>query len=307
MATLDRTSVVGGSGGSNLLPKQVSSNIWKKATAESIVPGLANQTPIILGENTFPVLTKRPSASIVGENQQKPDSQIEVGSKTVKPIKAVIGLEFTMEAIMTNSAGVLGLLQEELGSGLARQVDLAILHKRQASDGSALTSGVEAITDTTRSIEVTDSDLIDDYLWQGYGDITNEGSDFTGFAFDPRMAFILAQAKDTQGRRIHPDIQMGQSVTTYSGLNARVSRTVSGQTDASTDTGIRAIGGDWSALRFGYVLQIGVKKIEYGDPFGNGDLQARNAVAYMAEAIFGWAIMDTEAFVKYTVPTEPEV
>jgi hypothetical protein len=67
---------------------------------------------------------------------------------------------------------------------------------------------------------------------------------------------------------------------------------------------VRGFGGDWDALRFGYALQIGTKKIEYGDPFGNGDLQRRNAVAYLTEAVFGWGILDTGAFVAYEEPTE---
>ena len=79
----------------------------------------------------------------------------------------------------------------------------------------------------------------------------------------------------------------------------RVSRSVSGQVDESKDTNIRGFGGDWTALRFGRALDIGLKRIEYGDPFGNGDLQRRNCVAYMTECIFGWGILDLDAFVRY--------
>ena len=307
MATKTIAGLSGGAGGSALLPRKVSEEIWKKATAKSIVPTLATSAPMILGENTFPVLTKRPAASIVGEGQNKPDSDLEVGSKTVKPIKAVVGLEFTMEAIMTNPAGVLGLMNEELSSALTRQIDLAILHKRQASNGALLTNGVEAISDTTNSITLgTDPDDIDDKLWDGYGLVVDDGdSDFTGFAFDPRLIYTLATAKDNQGRRLHPEIAMGSSVTSYSGQPAAVSKSVSGQVDASADTGIRAFGGDWDSLKFGYVLDINTRKIEYGDPFGNGDLQRRNSVAYLSEVIFGWAIRDLGSFTKYVLPVGP--
>ena len=57
-----------------------------------------------------------------------------------------------------------------------------------------------------------------------------------------------------------------------------------------------ALRGDWDALRYGRVLDIRTKKIEYGDPFGNGDLQARNCIAYLAEVFFGWGILDLSAF-----------
>lgn len=92
---------------------------------------------------------------------------------------------------------------------------------------------------------------------------------------------------------------MGGTVANVSGQTVRVSRTVSGQIDASADTKVRAFGGDWNALRFGRALDIGLKKIEFGDPFGNGDLQRRNAVAFLSEVIFGWAVLDKDAFVAY--------
>ncbi|MCA1841080.1 MAG: phage major capsid protein [Actinobacteria bacterium] len=302
LSTATGAGLAAGTGGANLLPRKVATEIWRKATAASVVPTLATSTPLILGENTFPTLTKRPAASVVGENQNKPDSDLEVGSKTIKPIKAVVGLEFTMEAIMTNPAGVLGLMQEEMGGALARQVDLAVLHGRQASNGAALTGGQEFISQTANNIILgTDPNDIDDQLWEGYGLIVDGDWDFTGFAFDPRLIFTLATAKNaTTNVRLHPEIKMGSAVTEYEGQPVAVSKLVSGQADASTDTTIRAFAGDWDSLKFGYVLDIGVRKIEYGDPFGNGDLQRRNSVAYMAEVIFGWAIRDLDAFVSYS-------
>ena len=301
MATKTFDTLAGGAGGTNLLPRNVSADIWKTATANSIIPTLSTSTPMILGENVFPTVTKRPAASIVGEGGNKPDSDLEVGSKVVKPIKAVVGLEFTMESIIQNPAGVLGLLQTELGGAISRQIDLAVLHGRQASNGAALTGGHEFINQTTNRVELTGGANADAELWTGYGLVVNgaNGNDFSGFALDPRFVYSLATARGTDGKRINPEIQMGSAVTTYAGQPVAVSKTVSGQVDASTDTKVRGFGGDWDALKFGYALDIFTKKIEYGDPFGNGDLQRRNSVAYLTEVIFGWAIMDQTAFVAY--------
>lgn len=305
MATHTIATATAGTGGSGLLPRNISNNIWKKATARSIIPSLATSTPIIIGENSFPTLTKRPAASIVGEGQNKPDSSIEVGAKTVRPIKAVVGLEFTLEAILTNPGGILGLMEEELSAALARQVDLAVLHGRQASDGQPLTSGVEYLNQTTNRVELTNPEATDAELWAGYGLVVNGGNNFTGFAADPRLVYNLAIARHPQsGQRLNPDINMSANMnegalSSYAGQRLAVSQVVSGQVDASADTKVRAFGGDWDALRFGYAWQLRTKKIEYGDPFGNGDLQRRNAVAYMTEAVFGWAILDQAAFVAY--------
>ncbi|WNN93656.1 major capsid protein [Arthrobacter phage CallinAllBarbz] len=291
-----------GPGQAALLPKNVSTNIWQKATAKSIVPSLATSTPIIIGENTFPTVTKRPAASIVGEGQNKPDSEIAMGSKTIKPIKAVVGLEFTLESILANPGGILGLLEAELAGALARQIDLAILHGRQASDGAALSGGLEYVNQTTNRVELATGGNVDAELWAGYGTVVEGDNDFTGFAMDPRLVFALANARDDNGRRLNPDIQMGSAVTSYAGQPTAVSKSVSGQVDASVDTKVRAFGGDWDALKFGYSFNLSTKRIEYGDPFGNGDLQRRNSVAFLTEAIFGWAIMDLDAFVAYEEP-----
>ncbi|QGJ92116.1 major capsid protein [Gordonia phage Lauer] len=304
------TSIVGGSGGGNLLPRSVAQDWWKAATAQSIIPTLSKSTPVIIGDNIVPVLTKRPSASIIGELQNKKDSELEAGAKVFRTIKAQVGLEFSMETVLTNPAGILDIIGEEMSGALARQVDAAIIHKRQSSDGATLTSGVEAITDTANVLELdpTPGADPDDLLWQGYNKVVDEGgNNFTGFAVDPRLTYVLATARDADGRRLNPDINMGAQVTSYSGQPMVNSKTVGGDVDAGTDTGIRAIGGDWDSLRFGYAHQIGLRKIEYGDPFGNGDLQRRNAVAYLAEVLFGWTIMDLDAFVLYRLPEEPVV
>lgn len=302
MTTKTAESLVAGDGGTNLLPRSVSDEIWKTATAQAIVPTLAKSHPIILGENIIPILTKRPAASIVGELGNKPDSELEVGAKSIKPIKAVVGLEFSMETIRKNPANVLDIMSQELSEALARQIDLAVLHGRQASDGNPLSGDPEYLNKTTNRVTITaDPKNADKELWEGYNIVV--GSDtshnFTGFGMDPRFVGLIANARDEHGRRLNPDINMGGTVANYAGQPVSVSRAVSGQVDASKDTKVRAFAGDWEALRFGRALDIPVKKIEYGDPFGNGDLQRRNAVAYMAECIFGWGVLDLDAFVAY--------
>lgn len=307
MSTHTSATLTGGKGGSSLLPRSVSDEIWNAATAASIVPSLAKQHPVILGENIIPVLTKRPAASIVGELGNKPDSELEVGAKSIKPIKAVVGLEFSMETIAQNPANVMDLMSAELSAALARQIDLAILHGRQASDGEQLSGSPEYLNKTKNRVTIKATpETADAELWQGYDLVVGGDNprDFTGFAMDPRMVSLLANARDKEGRRLNPEIPMGGSVTNYAGQPVAVSRSVSGQMDSSKDTKVRAFGGDWNALRFGRALDISLKRIEYGDPFGNGDLQRRNAVAFLTEVIFGWAILDPEAFVAYELAGE---
>lgn len=305
MTTITSQTLAAGAGGTNLLPRSVSNEIWKEATAKAVVPTLAKAHPIILGENIIPVLTKRPAASIVGELGDKPDSELEVGAKSIKPIKAVVGLEFSMETIEQSPANVLDLMSQELSEALARQIDLAVLHGRQASDGNVLSGEPEYINKTTNRVKLlADPAAADKALWDGYGMVVggDKAHNFTGFGFDPRFTAMLANARDAQGRRLNPDINMGGGLSSYAGQSVVISRSISGQMDASVDTKVRAFGGDWESLRFGRALDISLKRIEYGDPFGNGDLQRRNAVAFLTEVIFGWGILDLDAFVAFDAP-----
>ena len=183
-----------------------------------------------------------------------------------------------------------------MSAALARQIDLAILHGRNAATGAVI-AGAGFVNQTTNRVELTaDRATYDAALWAAYEAVTATGNDFTGFAFDPRLVGALGSARNAQGVRLHPEIGMGNGLTSYEGQRAAVSKTVSGQVDASADTKVRAFAGDWDALRYGRVLDIRTKKIEYGNPFGNGDLQARNCVAYLAEVFFGWGILDLSAF-----------
>lgn len=302
MATEKINDLVGGKGGQDTLPRSLSSEIWQDALEEAVVPRLAKSHPVILGENTIPTLTKRPAASIIGEGEDKKQSDLQIGSKSFRPIKAVVGLEFTMEAVETNPVNVLDQLASEAAGALARQIDLAVLHGRQASDGKQL-SGQDYVTQGAIEIELPSPEKVDQAVWEGYSLISESDNSFNGFAADPRFSAFVGNARDEHGRRMYPEIGMGgNGLSTFNGLPVAVAKTVSGRVDASKDTGIMAIGGDWDAVRFGRALDIPLRRIEYGDPLGNGDLQRRNSIAFIAEIMFGWAIMKDDAFVMYKKP-----
>lgn len=299
MATHDIDTLTKGEGGKSVLPRSIVPEVWKKALETAVVPQLATDTPVIFGENTIPTLTKRPAASIVGEGENKPETGIEIGSKSFRPIKAVVLTEFTMEAVMTNPAGVLDSLAEETAGALSRQIDLAVIHGRQASDGSQI-AGAEYLTQSKNVVTIADANSAEAAMWEGYGAAVDKGYSFNGFAASPRYNAMLASAVDKEGRRMYPEIQMGGAASaSYAGLPMVTGSSVHGGIDASQPTDVLAIGGDWSALRFGRVLDIALRKIEYGDPTGNGDLQRRNCVAFLAEVIFGYTIMDQDAFAIY--------
>ena len=103
--------------------------------------------------------------------------------------------------------------------------------------------------------------------------------------------------------RAECSVSESTSITSFQGLNASVSSTVSapeaaivGGAYASSNPNVKAVVGDFSQIRWGVQRRIGIEKIEYGNPDGIGDLKANNQIAIRGEVVFGWAIMDTDAF-----------
>lgn len=282
----------------NLLPRQVSSDIWSKALEQAAIPRLTPDTPMVLGDNIQPVLTTRPSETIVAEGAQKKDSAVAIKPVVMQPVKAQVGLEFTLETIEANPAGVLGVLQTELAAALSRQVDAAIVHKLKCDDGQAFTTTSTSLSEVSQSQTLTTKPRDD--VDTAYASLVDQGYDWTGTLFSPKMISALRRqkvAKDVD-LPLMPELTPGVALDSFLGIPAASSRVVQGGIDGLPDQKLRGVIGDFSALRFGYALSIPVKRIEYGDPFGNGDLQRRNAIAFIAEIIFAWGVLDEKAFVK---------
>lgn len=284
----------------NLLPREVSSQVWTKALEQAAIPRLTPETPMVLGDNIQPVLTTRPSATIIAEGAQKKDSAIAIKPVVMQPVKAQVGLEFTLETIEANPAGVLGVLQTELAGALARQVDAAIVHKVKCDDGQSFTTTSTSLSAVSQNEPLTAKPR--DNIDAAYATLVDGGYDWTGSLLSPKLVSALRQqkvAKDVD-LPLMPELTPGSSLDSFLGIPAASSRVVQGGIDGIPAQKLRGVIGDFSALRFGYALSIPVRRIEYGDPFGNGDLQRRNAIAFISEIIFAWGILDEKAFVKIT-------
>ena len=63
------------------------------------------------------------------------------------------------------------------------------------------------------------------------------------------------------------------------------------------DTDHVLLGDFQNAFKWGYVENIPLEVIKYGDPDGSGhDLRRYNEVCLRAEAFIGWGILDPDAF-----------
>jgi len=294
------------------LPKHLASGIWSKAVTGSTVAALSGSEPMLFGETQLMTFTTRPKAQFVAEGGTKAGSDVGFSYKTVVPRKAQVTLRFNQEVQWADEDYQLGALQtmaDAIGNALYRALDLGVYHAINPLDGKALSGAPTKILDSANSVEIldgTDSNAnrgSDIEVETAAGLVIADGFTPNAIALDPSYAWTLATDRYSDGRKKYPELGFGVNVTNFEGLRASVSDTVSapeativGGAYESVNPNVKAIVGDFAQIRWGVQRNIGIEKIEYGNPDGLGDLKAANQIALRGEIVFGWAIMDTNAF-----------
>lgn len=291
------------------LPNHLVTGLWSKTQTLSAVTKLSGQTPMLFGTSTLMTFDTKPKAQVVGEGSAKSQSQPGFGTKTVVPRKVQVTQRYNEEVQWAEADYQLSVLSAMAGAAseaLARALDLIVIHAINPLDGKALSGTPAKILDTTNVVEQTTatSTTPDKDIESAVGLVIADGYLPSGIAFDPSFSWSLATQRDTQGRKLYPDLGTGQNVTSFEGMNAAVSTTVSAPeatvTDgayATTNPNVLAIVGEFDAVKWGIQKQVPIEVIQYGDPDGTGvDLKGNNQVAIRLEVVYGVAIMDTDAF-----------
>jgi HK97 family phage major capsid protein len=285
------------------LPTNIANGLFSKATTGSAISVLSEAQPQSFGSITHPTLTGRPRAEYVGEGAQKGSTSTTFGTKVVTPHKVQVTMRFNEEVMWADEdyqLGVLTTLADESGLALARALDLGAFHGINPLTGTAVASIVvsDRIATTTNAVELTTATLTtpDLVMEQAAGLIIADGYQPNGIAFDPTYAWTIATARYADGRKKYPELGFGLNVSSFEGLRAASSTTVSGLPEASANTNVKAILGDWSAFEWGVQRRVPVELIRYGDPDGQGDLKRQNQIALRSEIVYGWGVMDLDAF-----------
>lgn len=288
--------------GNITLPQNLANGLFAKTQTGSAVIALSGAEPQKFGSVTHMTLTGRPRAEYVGEGVAKSSSTTTFGTKTVTPHKVQVTQRFNEEVKWADEdyqLGVLATLAAEGGAALSRALDLGVFHGINPLTGTAVASIVvgDRIATTTNQVELTTGTLLtpDLVIEQTAGLVIADGYIPNGIAFDPTYAWTVATARYADGRKKYPELGFGSSITSFEGLNAYSTSTVSGQPEA-TDQKVRAIMGDWSLLRWGVQRSVPVELIEFGDPDGQGDLKRNNQIALRLEVVYGWGVMDLDGF-----------
>ena len=296
--------------GSFSLPKHLVSGVWQKAQGQSVLARLSAAEPQEFGEQQYMTLTAPPRGEVVGEGAQKSEYTATFAPVTAIPRKVQVTQRFNQEVKWADDSRQLGVLKtmaDLSGVALGRALDLIGIHGINPLTGALLSGSPAKIIDSTNVVELTalSADTPDLAIEAAIGLVLDDSLSPDGIALDNSFAFSVATQRDSQGRKLYPELGFGNTATAFSGLNAAVSDTVRGGPEAvtastgayrSTNPHVKAIAGDFSAFRWGVQVNIPLELIEFGDPDGLGDLKRQNQIAIRSEVVYGIGIMSTDAF-----------
>jgi len=296
------------------LPPTLTSPIFEKSVEQSAVMSLARRVPLSMSANTaVPVPLDVPTADWVEQAGRKPLGTGGMDIKQMTGKKIAVLIPVAMEVVQSNAAGLWTQLQNDLPTAFSRAFDRAAIHGKTMKGATG--PFADYLTQTTKAVSLGTTTQANGGIWgdfvKGMGDIADDDWDYTGTVADHRLKARLLGATDTTGRPILVDTtQPGTGAAlagTLVGEPIAYSRSVSGKLRRQSDTvdsGLRAIGGDWSQTAYGVGMDITVRisrEATYIDEDGGvHSAFQENLVLLLAEAYYGFVLGDPEAFVKYT-------
>jgi HK97 family phage major capsid protein len=299
---------------STFLPPQLTGPIFEKSVEGSAVMALAKRVPLSMSAQTaVPVPLDVPTADWVDQAGRKPLSSGGIGVKTMSGKKIAVLIPVAMEVVDSNAAGLWSQLQRDLPTAFARAFDMAAIHGKTMKGATG--PFPDYLTQTTKTVSLGTASQGTGGIWKDFVDgmeeIVDDDWDYTGTVADYRLQPKLMGATDTTGRPIFvetttPGTGMAMAGSLI-GNPLAYSKSVSGKLrrqSTSVDSGLRAVGGDWSQTAYGVGMDITVRisrEATYIDDEGNAvSAFQNNLVLLLAEAYYGFVLGDPEAFVKFT-------
>jgi phage capsid family len=277
------------------LPVEIAKDLVSKVADTSVIQTLSASSPAIFANRASILFTQDPEAEIVGESTQH--SSQTVGLKpvdhTIKKLSVTVRFSNEVQwADEDSQLQIVDAIVDKSAAALGRGLDYLVFHGLNPATGmaatglTALTTGATAVTATTDP--AADLDALADAVDPGYS--------ISGIGLSKAYASSLrkVRAKNT-GLRMFPEIPINLNTGVVDGLAAATSNTVSG-TLAKTATKVLAVMGDFNLIKWGIVRDINIETIETGDPDGLGDLKRLGQIAYRAEVVYSYAVIDPKGF-----------
>nr|DAN77612.1 MAG TPA: Major capsid protein [Caudoviricetes sp.] len=276
--------------------------IFDEAAKGSAAMSLIRKVPLGASGQAFPIVTSKPTANWTAEGAQKHTTEAGLGLVKMEPKKLTAIAVASQEVIRANPGGYSETLQALLADAFARAFDLAVFHNK-GGDGNGTSPFETTLAATTKSVTLgaaTGANTYDDLVKAMSLNLQGTPKkQVTGFAFDTGFEVDLLTAKDTAGRPLFaeaaytgavPALRSGSVLgrTTYMHENVGLDKTV-------------GFAGDWAKAAWGTVGGITMDISTEATVTIGGQLVSlyeNNLVAVRAEAEYGFALADKDAFVK---------
>lgn len=277
------------------LPVEIAKDLVSKVADTSVIQTLSASSPAIFANRASILFTQDPEAEIVGESTQH--SSQTVGLKpvdhTIKKLSVTVRFSNEVQwADEDSQLQIVDAIVDKSAAALGRGLDYLVFHALNPATGmaasglTALTAGATAVTATTDP--AADLDALADAVDPGYH--------ISGIGLSKAYASSLRKVRvKNTGLRMFPEIPINLNTGVVDGLVAATSNTVSGAL-AKTATKVLAVMGDFNLIKWGIVRDINIETIETGDPDGLGDLKRLGQIAYRAEVVYSYAVIDPKGF-----------
>lgn len=288
----------------SLFPVELESELFNKVKGHSSLARMsASEAVPFVGKDIFTFAFSN-HLSVVGEGASKPAGDGVVTPVTMKPIKVVyqerVNDEFVYAA-EERQIEYLKAFEEGFARELGRGLDIMALHGFDPKTNTAASTVIGnnhfdyVITsgNTVTYVAANADTVIDDAVSK----VEAAEYEANGVIIAPAVRSDIAKLTGSGKVRAYPEFAFGGAPDKLGSMTLDVNATVSVNGGDN-----RAYVGDFqNAFRWGIAKEIPLKVIEYGNPDGQGDLQAQNQIVLRAEAYIGWAILDAAAFAKVAI------
>ena len=294
---LNRTSA----GVADLLPKEISQEIWSTAVEESVIMRASRGIALPGGGLTIPIITGDVEAGWVNETDEKPVSDADTSSKSMTPYKLAVIETFSTE-FRRDLPALYAELARRLPSALGRKFDETVFR------GTAPGSNFDVLTGST-AVAVDATDTVGD-LVNALSTVATAGGDVSHWLLSPQAEGLVMTAKDGAGNyALLRDVQASRGVVgSLFGREVLKSRAVfNDPQDAGATANTIGFAGDFAGSAiYGTVEGIKVKVSDTATVNKGGtqlNLWQRNMFAILAEVEVGFIVSDGAHFVKLTGAT----
>lgn len=281
--------------GTVTLPKRIVEPWIQKIQGGSVIAKLSQNRPQIFGDGEALIFDSG-EAELVREGQPKNSADVTVIKHQVTNLTFQKTIRVSNQltwADQTQRLAIIDRILESLTRSFPRALDIAVLHGLNPATKQLDTEAQRVALVGAPEHDVADLASIISDITAAEGLVYGKGYAPKHLALGYPAAAAIRALRDRDGLRLYGDFApYSETPSLLDGFTATASDVV------NFDSETLAFVGDFSAIQWGVAVDLGLEKIEFGDPDGLGDLKRLNQVAYRAEVSYGIGVADKEAFVR---------